>query len=400
MPDDYDAKKYICAPWHGERGAPWSRKFRPEFENALKLQKDNFSTMNQFLFGKDFGGWHPAAPAHIAGAGALAVQNALSTQARTTRGDTYVALLKTNILDEDIKDGFESYLLNTLPGMAPRPVAAVPPGPGGAAVAGQLPTDWALQLWLYIDTEYGSLAQNGLLRSNQGATWTNFKLTDVGIDKGTLRRFYAELQRKNRERQAPFADIDVWTKFMEQITFPRLLHDEATRQLQNPTILNAAGNPDLGAAVSSFEQLWHKIWDEGKELQFKAAPKPAGREVSNRVDGMQVEQSYAAQVAAQTVLPAMLSSPVVIDNPDALISRYVWAGITNEELMQAFITTTNTGEAFAFLQRTCNVDSVSMSCAALATTSAQLHDRMLMPSSLLPLTRPLSPYTNTMMALW
>jgi hypothetical protein len=187
MPDDYDAKKYKCAPWHGQRGAPWSRKFKPDFENALKLEKDQFSTIHQFLFGKDFGGWHLTAPAHIAGAGAQAVQNALSIQARETRGDTFVALLKTNILDEDIKDGIESYLTNTLPGMAPRAVGAVPPGPGGAAVANQLPIDWALQLWLHIDTQYGALAQNGLLRSNQGATWTNFKLTDVGIDKDTLR---------------------------------------------------------------------------------------------------------------------------------------------------------------------------------------------------------------------
>ena len=56
-----------------------------------------------------------------------------------------------------------------------------------------------------------------------------------GIDKETLRRFYAELLRKNRERQTPFPAIDVWTKFMESITFPRLVKDEATKQLQNPT---------------------------------------------------------------------------------------------------------------------------------------------------------------------
>ena len=73
MPNDYDAKKYICAPWHGQRGAPWTRKFKPEFENALKMQKDNYSSVHQWLFGKDFGGWTAGAPAHIAGAGALAV---------------------------------------------------------------------------------------------------------------------------------------------------------------------------------------------------------------------------------------------------------------------------------------------------------------------------------------
>ena len=94
MPNDYDAKKYICAPWHGQRGAPWTRKFKPEFENALMMQKDNFSSIHQWLMGKDFGGWAAGAPAHIAGAGALAAQNALSIQGRITRGETFLALLK------------------------------------------------------------------------------------------------------------------------------------------------------------------------------------------------------------------------------------------------------------------------------------------------------------------
>ena len=106
-------------------------------------------------------------------------------------------------------------------------------------IAGQLPTDWGLQLWEYIDVTYGAMAQNGLLRSTQGSEWSNFKMTDVGIDKETLRRFYAELLRKNRERQNPYPAIDVWTKFMESITFPRLVKDEATKQLHNPTYLNA-----------------------------------------------------------------------------------------------------------------------------------------------------------------
>ena len=134
MPDDYDAKKYICAPWHGQRGAPWTRKFKPDFENALKLQKDSFSSIYQWLYGKDFGGWSAGAPPHIAGAGALAAQNALSTQSRITRGDTFISLLRTNILDVDITDGIDDYYNNTLPGLAPRAAGAVPPGPGGPGV--------------------------------------------------------------------------------------------------------------------------------------------------------------------------------------------------------------------------------------------------------------------------
>ena len=82
---DYDAKKYKCKPWHGQRGPFWERTFKGDFENALRDQKDNFSNLHQYLFGKDFGGWAPGAPPHIAGGGALAAQNALSIQSRQSR---------------------------------------------------------------------------------------------------------------------------------------------------------------------------------------------------------------------------------------------------------------------------------------------------------------------------
>ena len=84
---DYDAKKYLCAPWLGQRGQPWVKDFKPAFENALKQKSDHFSTYYQCLFGMDFGGWGAGAPAHIMGAGALAGQNALSQQAILSRRD-------------------------------------------------------------------------------------------------------------------------------------------------------------------------------------------------------------------------------------------------------------------------------------------------------------------------
>ena len=105
---DYDAKKFKCAPWHGQRGAPWEREFKPNFENMLRGEKDNFSNMYQYLNGKDFGGWAPGAPPHIAGAGALAGQNALSTQARVSRGDNFIFLLKTHIVNPDIIDAIDA----------------------------------------------------------------------------------------------------------------------------------------------------------------------------------------------------------------------------------------------------------------------------------------------------
>ena len=289
MDNTYDAKKYKCQPWYGARGPTWVRNFKPAFENVLRGEKDNFSNLHQFVItGLDFGGWAPAAPPHIAGAGALAAQNALSIQARLTRGDSFIFLLKTHIINEDICDAIDAHVL-ALVGAAP---AAPPAGPGGAAVAGQRPIDWCTQLWNWIDVNFGQPAQTGLLHSNQGDEWTSAKLTDVGIDRETLRRFYGHLLRLNRLRQNPHPIIEVWTKFMKQIKFPRLLADEAVRQLQNPTYVIAAGlpnagQPDLGAAVTAFEEMWQQKYDEGIEIKPQKAPEPRGQP-SNRVDGMRL----------------------------------------------------------------------------------------------------------------
>ena len=123
---DFDAKKYICAPWHGKRGPSWFRIFKPAFENALKQKKDNFSTLHQTLKGTDFGGWAPAAPAHIAGAGALAAQNALSIQASISRGDELLSLIKVHIVNEDINDAIDVFVQNLV----------------GAAPAAPIPLQW------------------------------------------------------------------------------------------------------------------------------------------------------------------------------------------------------------------------------------------------------------------
>ena len=113
----------------------------------------------------------------------------------------------------------------------------------------------------------------------------------MGIDRDTPRRFYAHLIRMNRERTIPFSPLDVWTKFLSQITFPKLLADEAIKQLQNPTVLLAggpyAGQPDLGALIPAFEEMWHTIYDRGIEIKPQAAPvSSSSTGPSNRVDGM------------------------------------------------------------------------------------------------------------------
>ena len=59
------------------------------------------------------------------------------------------------------------------------------------------------QLWLWIDATYGQPAQTGLLTNNNDNLWTSAKMTDVGISRDTPRKWYAHLERLNRQRQVP-----------------------------------------------------------------------------------------------------------------------------------------------------------------------------------------------------
>ena len=325
---NYDARRFKCAPWHGNRGHTWTREFKPAMENVFRGERDNFNNLHQYVItGKDFGGWHAQAPAHIAGAGALAAQNALSIQARVNRGDLFLNLLETHILNPDIVDAINRQYTAL--------IGAAPVQGGGGAVAGQLPTDWANQLWIWIDVNFGQPRPTPLHSSNQGDRWTALTLADVGIDSGTIRRYHGELLRLNRERQVPYPLTEVWTKFMKSITFPRMLADMAVKEMQAPTHVFAPGNPnagqpDLDAAVLVFEELWVHHFNRG-QIKPQKAPEPRGP-LSNRVDGMHLRVDYD-------------SPPTHEVDPN----RFTW-NIPEADLHEAFVVGGASGQAFAFLQ--------------------------------------------------
>ena len=60
----------------------------------------------------------------------------------------------------DINDSIDVFVQG-LVGAAP---AAPPNGPGGAAVVGQLPTDWITQVWNYVDTSFGQKYMKNVYR--------------------------------------------------------------------------------------------------------------------------------------------------------------------------------------------------------------------------------------------
>ena len=211
-------------------------------------------------------------------------------------------------------------------GLAPGPVPAL-----AAGVAGQLPADWLPQLYRWIKATLANPRPSGILTLNQDNEFDRAKLTDVGIDRDTISRFHMRLNRINNQRQIAKPILDVWIKFLSQITFPKLLADKAIMELQMPSFIIAvgpnAGQPDLPALSNNFEELWHTIYDRGVEIKPQAAP-AAPSDRSSRVDGM---------------MNSVLDAPI---NPN----NYDWTGISQPELHEAYFTSTGGGEAFAFLR--------------------------------------------------
>ena len=371
---NYDAKKYICGPWiAGRTGGPWNEVFEPHFLDALRGKKDHFTSYYAH-FVSETGVGAANGPAHPAGAGLVAL-SFQSRQAYEVRQDECYNLILSHVgYDQDIKDQIKTHVANTLTGaptrddvtaadaaiaaavaanaaavIAGNPVVPVPPAATG--VAGELPNDWVAQLWQFCQT-LGQARPSGLLTLSQNSDFDNIKLTDVGIDRNTISRFKAHLERVNRQRTIPKNINDVWIKFLSQITFPKMLSDEAIRQLQTPTFIIPAprpnaGSPDLQALANNFEELWQTIYDRGIEIKPQAAPKPPA-ERSNRVDGMMNAIVHNSPRNFGNMSDLAVSQGMMLV-PSDTSHGYNWTGITDAELHEAYIVSTSS-EAFAFVK--------------------------------------------------
>ena len=56
----------VCAPWHGERGRDFERRFWPAFTNGLRGKTDDYCSLYDHSSGRDPGGIPPSTAAQIA----------------------------------------------------------------------------------------------------------------------------------------------------------------------------------------------------------------------------------------------------------------------------------------------------------------------------------------------
>ena len=94
---DYDSRKYpCCAPWDGMQGPEFTRRFAPEFKNALHMHQDGYNSLHDHLLGIDVGG--PNGPAHPGGGAAPP-----SIRAFDLRSKKLYGLIVQHVIDIDIK---------------------------------------------------------------------------------------------------------------------------------------------------------------------------------------------------------------------------------------------------------------------------------------------------------
>eukprot|EP00966_Prymnesium_polylepis_P300250 6938539-Prymnesium_polylepis.1 len=143
--DTYDARIYtVCAPYLGQRGDKFIRKFAPEFKNGLGAITDEYGNLEDHLMGRDLAGIN--GPAYFGRAAAQAKQYA----SWKNRGQKLKTLIWKHVENTTIRQAIDAMvpLYNAAVNPAPpAPVGALPWGAPAGSSLGQV-------AWIVVDS-YG-----------------------------------------------------------------------------------------------------------------------------------------------------------------------------------------------------------------------------------------------------
>lgn len=260
----YDTRKYeCCAPFHGEVGEEFTRRFRPEFEGALHSYVDAYASLYEHVVNQD----DPGSPAAIAAGGGTGAAIMMAYNQRLKKS---FGLIRRHVEDPTLRDDIDANAM----------------GDGPAA-------------WNIIVAAC-TMPQTYLNLANQDTEWINTHISEVGFNLRTPENYRALLQRINRERPVASrkTEVQVWQKVLEGLAGSgnAELATLVRNEMQRPTIVHPAahanaGQPDLAAAVMYFGERWRSLLNTGaiKTLPPKKRSPPMG----NRVDAMMVDTSSA-----------------------------------------------------------------------------------------------------------
>lgn len=98
----YDSRKYeCCAPYYGDIGEEFTRRFRPEFEGSLHMFVDQYASLYDHVVLQ----YDPGSAANPLGAGAAA---ALPRSAFVLRQKRSFGLIRKHIEDPTLRDAIDA----------------------------------------------------------------------------------------------------------------------------------------------------------------------------------------------------------------------------------------------------------------------------------------------------
>lgn len=275
--ESYDSRKYdCCAPYFGDIGEEFSRRFKPEFEGALHGFVDNYASLYEHVVLRTDPG--SAADPAPAGAAGNVIRTTFALRQKRSFG-----LIRKHIEDATIGDAID------------------------AAAMGDGPEAWALV------NQMCSRPQTYLNLADQDKEWVSLCLADVGVNERTVENFRALLDRVNRERPVAQrkSNIQIWQRLLEAISSigNAEIKTMVRNELQVPSMVHPAGHPlvnepDVPRYVQHFAERWRFLVHDGTIKQ--AAARKRAPPTGNRVDAMlsKVTEDYGSMSAGPSAFAA------------------------------------------------------------------------------------------------
>ena len=332
----------VCAPWYGERGRDFERRFWPAFTNGLRGKTDDYCSLNDHAAGRDPGGRPPSTAAQIAAAaGHINPVNAhlgnadaqrKSASAFDNRSSILIAKMRTHCPSAAVESAIDEMLFkheNELEGR----VVLTP----------NYPANWhvvALQGQPLQGPELAEFQNNGnslarhvlamvqrmgkpkttpLGMINEETTWSLIKLEDVGMSKETPTKLKSHLDSINRTRVVKKSDEDKRIKFLSLLVQPPAIFARATAELQSCCAeWQTGGMPDYSKTVEGMQELWDTFYP-ASGMRDRPAPRFPS-ETSNRVDGLNLETVTHATPPPSSRRTGAHMDALALEMPDGSIA--------------------------------------------------------------------------------
>ena len=309
----WDTRRFpLCAPWSGERGDEFGKRFLPSFLSGLMAKSDEFCTYEQHLSGECPGGIVPPTAAQLL-ANPLhvnlehphlgnAAEQRKSDAAFYSRDAAIISAFRAHMLNplvaariDDIRAKYRADDFGAgAPVLHPVVAAGAPPVyPATHPQNGQPLSRVDLQRYQscgnslarhvlqIIKEEAMPDPSSGITRMTLASKWANIKMSDVGITDTTPRDLSVLVT--DLAAEAGYDEPAKVVKYLSLMTYPADIATKATQELHRCSehLRHADGRPDFLKVSREMQELW-TVCCQRRQVAYK--PKVASR--PQTLDGM------------------------------------------------------------------------------------------------------------------